>query len=197
MLEKLDEICRVAAVKASASLSKMINVPVGVDILPAVQISDNHFPILMDPEEPMVSLTIPITGDLNGVAFMFFPRTVACTLCDLMLLKNKGETKIFTEMESAALVELSNIVIGNFLNPFAHPLQLDSVMHRTPIFKADKYADFLLEINNSTNNNVQESAMVEIVINLNHTSVKGFLIIMLGIKQITQAIAQVSRERNG
>lgn len=193
MLEKLNEISKVAAVKASASLSKMIASPVGVDIAPAIEISADRFPILMKPEEQVVSMTIPIIGDLEGVAFMFFNRSFALTLCDLIFHKEVGNTQKFTELESSALIELGNIVIGNFLGPFAHPLQLNSVMHRTPIFKVDSYTTVINDISETMKDSIKESALIEISVNIKHINVKGLMLVVFGMEQIKQAVVDSTK----
>jgi len=196
MLKKLDEISKVAAIKASSSLSKMIEIPVGVDVSPAITITKEQFPLIMNPNESVVSMNIPVVGDLNGMGLIIFPRAVALTLCDFMLHKNLGDTKLFLELESSALIELANIVIGNFLSPFAHPLQLNSVMHRTPIFKSDKYLTIIEDVNQALKNSISETALIEIVINLNHMQIRGYMIIMLGMDKIQHAIDNIAQEKN-
>lgn len=196
MLEKLDEISRMAAVKASAALSKTIQYPVGVDVSPAVELEKNELPKWMAGDDSLVAMTVPITGDLNGVAVMTFAPDVAMALCDLIYQKKIGDTKTFSEMEQSALTELANIVIGNFLELFAYPLQLDSVMHRAPSFKCDKYVNIKEHIELAMKNNINQGAMIELVINLNHTKIKGFFIIVLGTSEVNQAISQMSRMRN-
>ena len=189
-LEKIDEVTKVAAIQASAALSKLINLPVGVDISPAntMRLEDLH--PFMNPEEEVIGITAKLSGNLTGMSLLFFPRETALKFCDL-LLKNKEKTSVsFSELEISALTEVANIVIGNFLWPFAFPLKLESVIHHAPEFMMDNYKNMIHHFAVTLNMHIHERMMVEIGITLQHFQLKGYLVFMFGMKEMKKALEQ-------
>lgn len=187
-LDRINEASKMAAVKASSALSKLIQQPVGVAISPAITLQGEGLPLHDGAEEKMVGITVPLSGDLQGLSLMFFTQGSALALCDILLKRDEHETKKFDEMEISALTEVANIVIGNFLGPFAHPFQLDKLMHHIPKFNCDTYQDLLTRIHSSLNEKIQERLLVEILITLQHLKVRSFLIFLLGLEEIQNVL---------
>lgn len=188
-LNKLNEVSKAAALKASASLSKLIEQPVGVYIAPAMVLGSDEFPSLTKPEDCVVSITAKLSGDLRGLSLMLFPKETALILCDMLLRRKESETENFDALEVSALTEIANILFGNFLTPFAHPLKIETLMHHVPNFKCETFEITNNLINQELSKNVQDNLLVEIMISLNYLKVKGFLIFMLseeGIKSVLE-----------
>lgn len=189
-LDRINEVSKIAAVRASASLSKLIQQPVGVAISPAITLEANGLPLHDDPNGQVVGITVPLSGDLQGLSVMFFSKASALALCDILLQRKERESQQFGDMEISALTEVANIVIGNFLGPFAHPFQMDTLMHHVPKFKSDTYLNMVEHIHHSLGDNIKEKLLVEILITLQHLKVKGFLIFMLGMQELQNVLEQ-------
>ncbi len=187
-LEKLNEISKIAAIKASSSLSKLIQQPVGVAIAPAATLSPDETPIVTSPSDDIAGIIAPLSGDLKGVAILFFPKDPAYLLCDVLLHKREGETKSFSEMEISALTEVANIVIGNFLGPFASPLKLNSVFHHMPKFKFESYQTIIDQEMEKLRLNMDSQMMVEIIISLHSLKLKGFLMFMIEAQEMQKVL---------
>lgn len=189
-LKKLDEISKMAAVKASAALSKLIQQPVGLDIAPAMTLHSEEPPIFMKQDDKVVAITAAISGNIEGLSLFFFSKEAALLLCDMLLQKTAGTTVDFSSTEISALNEVANIVIGNFLAPFAYPLKLDAVLHHAPKFKCDSYSGIMEHINQSINRATQDTLFIEIVISLQHIKLKSFLVFVMGIEQMKSILGE-------
>jgi chemotaxis protein CheC len=187
-LDKINEASKMAAVKASAALSKLIDQPVGVAISPAQTLAVTSTTTYTNAEDQVVGIIAPLSGDLKGISMMVFPKSGACILCDILLHREENETQSFQEMEISALTEVANIVIGNFLGPFASPLNLESVMHHVPHFRADNYQNMIDYITASAQLTIDNQLMVEIVITMQHLKIKGHLILMMGLQEMQQSM---------
>lgn len=188
--KKLDDINKIAAIKASSSLSKMIRQPVGVDISKADFLRNNGVHQLMENNECVAALLVRISGDLKGMAFLCFPSSNALVFSDYLLHKEEGTSVDFREPEISALAEVANIVIGNFLGLFSHPLKLDSVMHHAPEFKLDNFGTLIQYVENEIKHKVNDKIMIEIIISLHHFELRGYLVFMIGYEEMKRALEQ-------
>lgn len=189
-LDKLNEVSKVAAIKASSSLSKLIQQPVGVAISPGVTLNSDETPTITNTHDKIAGIIAPLSGDLQGVSIMFIPKEPAFLLCDLLLHKKDGETQSFSELEISALTEVANIVIGNFLGPFASPLKLDSLYHHVPNFKYESYQTIIDQVMKKLKMRVDSKLLIEIVISMHTLKLKGFLVFMIEANEMQKAFNQ-------
>ncbi len=187
-LLKLVEVSKVAALKASSSLSKLINQPVDVDILPAKILSHDSNPLYTKEDDMVVGINILLSGELQGTAILFFSKTADLRLCDVLLKRKEGESKIFTETEMSALTEIANIVIGNFMGSFAHPLKLNSVLHHVPDFRFDSYNHLIEKVVLDMNLKVNDKFLVEIIIAFQNLKIRGFLVFFFGMEEMKNVL---------
>jgi chemotaxis protein CheY-P-specific phosphatase CheC len=187
-LDKLNEISKAAAIKASSALSKLIQQPVGVDISPSSILDAKDFSKRINNYGEVVSIISQVSGELKGVSLMMFPNKTALFLCDILLNRKTGTTEKFDEMEISALTEVANILFGNFLTPFAYPLKVESLMHHVPKFKNDSFERTFIYLNDFIDDNIQDKLWVEIMITLNYQSINGYLVFMLGKEEMKNVL---------
>jgi flagellar motor switch protein FliM len=188
----LNEISKVAAIKATSALSIMLEFPIGVDIIPVETKTLNQIKTLMKPKERVVGLSVPILGSLSGTCLLIYPENSALAICDAMFHRKDGETKSFAEMEVSALTEAANIVIGNFLTSFAMPLQIESLMHRNANFDNIEFYNFMEEVSEAITANLRDGIVVEIAFHFQHVKIHGIAIFLFDKKEVFDAINKVN-----
>ena len=179
----LDEICKVAADKATAALSKFLQTPVGVEMNPAEVKHIDGVAILMDSNSDVVALSLPITGALPGWAFSIFSEQAGLSLCDELLFRQSGVTKAFHDAEISALAEIANIVIGNFLTSFAQSLKMDTMMHHSATFELGKFGALFEKISSSIEKNIGK-LVVKICFLFQHANIQGYVIVVFDEKKL-------------
>ncbi len=126
----LTEICKVSAMKATTSLSKLLNTPCGVNFKPVEIVSSQAMHLASMTYPQTVSLSSIIKSHaLQGYAFLLISQASSLAICDYLLHKPQGDTKKLNELEQSALIELANIVIGNYLMTFVQSLLTESLLH--------------------------------------------------------------------
>jgi len=189
--EMLNEITKVAAIKATSALSKILELPIGVDIIPVEKKRLDEIQTIMKTEEKIVGLSVPILSPLPGACLLIYTESAALSLCDTMYHRKEGESKQFNEKEISALTEAANIVIGNFLTSFAIPLQIDTLLHRAAQFNRDNFANFIEEISLGFAKNIQDGLIVEIAFHFQHLKIQGLAIFLFDSESMTAALAKV------
>jgi chemotaxis protein CheY-P-specific phosphatase CheC len=188
----LNEITKVAAIKATSALSKMLEFPIGVDIIPVETKNLNQIKHIMEKDEKVVGLSVPILGLLSGSCLLIYPEKSAFSICDIMFHRRDGETKEFSEMEISALTEVANIVIGNFLTSFAMPLQIESLMHRAAHFNHNMLSTFMDEVSNTLSRNVKGGIVVEVAFHFQHVKIEGLGIFLFDEESMIDLITKVN-----
>jgi chemotaxis protein CheC len=115
--DALKEIGTIGAGHAAMALSQMIGQKVNIAVV-RVEIvpSDEFNQIVGGPETLGAVIYIQMLGDFKGGIFLFFKRTQALHLIDILLHKKKGETVMLSEMGMSALKEAGNILSGSYLS---------------------------------------------------------------------------------
>ena len=92
MEDKLEQINKQAAERASEALSKLVDRTVEVTIHKAeVKKVDKLSPII-GTEDVVAGIYLPVTGDIKGAALLIFPRETAFILSDLLVKRPAGTT---------------------------------------------------------------------------------------------------------
>jgi len=187
----LNDIAKMAALKATSALSKMLDFPIGVDIFPIQTkiLSDINF--IMGSGERIAGMSLPIVGPLPGVFLLIFKEAGAYSICDAMFHRDDGATQKFGEMEVSALTEVANIVVGNFLTSFAFPLKIDSLMHRAAHFCQDDFTSFMEETTSALDKKITEGMVVEIAFHFQHVKIQGLAVFLFDEKEIAKIIDRV------
>lgn len=186
----LNEICKLSIIKATTALSKFLQIPLGVDMKPVEIKQLEDISVFNDSKENTVNIFMPIIGNLAGCSFFCYTKESALLLCDVLFNRKEGSTQNFTDPEISALSEVANIVIGNFLTPFAKSLQMDFLMHRSAIFDC---APFNTTLNNQfpTNNN-KDTHLINISFDFQQTKIQGYVLIVFDERKISSVLKNIS-----
>lgn len=181
--------------KATTALSKFLKIPVGLD-MKLVEISDfEDINLIDDGQNKMVSIFLPITGALSGASFFLYSPQSALSLCDVLFHRKEGSSKNIVEPEISALSEVANIVIGNFLTTFAQSLQVDMLMHRSPVFDWAPF-DVTLKKRLPALTEKMRQAVLSISFGFQHVNIQGYVIIMFVEEEVKIILKNVSSPTN-
>lgn len=136
-LEILNEVTSVAAKQVAVAISKLLKQYIEVNIIPISIIEGNGNEavlLLREKNAKCVITTAEITGSVSGVALFSLSHSAAFSLCNILLHKKDGSTTSFGEMEQSSLLEIGNIIIGNFLTSLSTYSSLRNITHKNPIF---------------------------------------------------------------
>lgn len=132
----LNEVTAFAAKQATASMSKLLNQPMEVEILPVSVIDRNkndEIKLLRKNDVDSVITIAEITGSVDGNALFTLSRVSALSLCDLLFHKKNGSTGSMDELEQSGILEVGNIVIGNFLTSISNYSSFNNITHKNPV----------------------------------------------------------------
>ncbi|MGM5482520.1 MAG: chemotaxis protein CheC [Nanobdellota archaeon] len=136
-LDAVKEVGNIGAGNAAISLSKILNKKIEMDVPQAEFIPITQFAKKFGGADRIVmSIYLPILGDLNGETLFLFSRECAMGLVDLMMGNEIGHTKILDELSESAFKEMANIFIGSYLNAISNMVQL-KMLPGVPVVATD------------------------------------------------------------
>ena len=129
-LDGLREVANIGAGHAATALAQMVNdrVMIAVPEVKIVQLED--VPELLGPPEEIVSATVmKLLGDVTGRTVQIFPTRTASALIGALT----GRPTIdfpdgFGEIEQSALKEVSNIIVGAYINALSEFMGMMLIM---------------------------------------------------------------------
>lgn len=186
-----------AVVQASKALSQLINRQVDVEILHAdVKKVANLMP-LIDPEEMVAGIYLPVSGDANGATLLIFPRKTTVVLSELLIKKEPGTTHTLSELDKSALKEVGNIVSGNYLTVLANVLQIKLVEH-TPHFSFDMFGAILSHVITNFATQTDKALVVEVRFAFKSgTFLRSYLLLLFEAEQFESLINSLAELKRG
>ena len=114
-LDVLKEIGNIGAGNAATSLSQLLNRQVDM-VTPVVRILDisEADRALGGPETPVVAILVKLRGDISGMMMFVIEREFTQSLLETLLGESRVSCGNLSEMESSALSEIGNIMIGAY-----------------------------------------------------------------------------------
>ena len=119
-IDVLKEIGNIGAGNAATSLAQMLDRKVDMET-PVVRILDicEADKALGGPETPVVAILVELTGDIHGIMMFIVDQNFTQSLLEALLGESGNNFLNLTEMESSALQEIGNIMIGSYANSIA------------------------------------------------------------------------------
>lgn len=119
-LDMLSEIGNIGAGNANTALSQLLNKRIDMDV-PLVKITDfdEIAEVLGGAENLVVGILLHVRGDVNGMMILAIEQASAHKLVNMLMGKDLGEFKSFTEMDLSALCEIGNILASSYLSSLA------------------------------------------------------------------------------
>lgn len=189
--EMLDEVCKVSAMRATGALSKFLGSPVGINMQPVEMTSLDELNDIINSEVETVNVYMPITGVIPGVSFFIYSQKDALYLCDILFHKEHGTSKNFDANEQSAVLEVANIVLGNFLNAFANSLQLDNMLHKSPNFETGPFTETFHKILEEIGKEIKQT-IVKISFNFQQVNLKGYVLIVFEKEKMLKVLEELS-----
>ncbi len=135
-LDALKEVANIGAGHAATALSLMTGARIMIDV-PTVNIGQlsELVPEIAGADVPIVSVTMDMTGSLNGQTLLALPLATARRLADLMLRRERrGGEAPFNLLEESALREAGNILGGAYMTALSDFLEMQ-LMPSPPRFR--------------------------------------------------------------
>ncbi|HEY0672032.1 MAG TPA: chemotaxis protein CheC [Longimicrobiales bacterium] len=129
-LDALREVANIGAGHAATALSQMVNQRIMVDI-PEIKIVrlEDVGEILGPPDEIVSAVMMQLLGDVTGRTVQIFPWRTAVQLTSKLLSRESTEApEDFGELEQSALKEVSNILVGAYVNALSEFMGLMLIM---------------------------------------------------------------------
>ncbi len=181
-MEKLQEISNQAALNASGALSKLIDRPVKMNITMADVRNVEELSPVIDPEEIVAGVYLPVTGEITGAALLIFPKETSFKLSDLLVRREPGTTRKLTALDKSALKELGNIVCGSYLTVLSNALQVKTI-GQVPSFSFDMFGAIVSQIITAFAQKSEKALVVEIEIIFELTALKGYFLLLFELPQ--------------
>lgn len=130
-IDALKEVGTIGAGHAANALSQMLGQKIMISVPEVKAISLKKIVELAGPPESLVAaIYMKLMGDTSATALLIFSRKSAFTLVDILMKRPAGQTKFLKEIDSSALKEVGNILVGAFLtalNEFLNILLIPTV----------------------------------------------------------------------
>lgn len=119
-IDVLREIGNIGAGNAATSLAKMLDRQIDMKT-PAVRIMDisDVDKAMGGPETPMVAILVEVLGDIHGIMMFVVGQQFTAGLLHTLLGDESVDCMNLTEMQSSALAEIGNIMIGSYVSAIA------------------------------------------------------------------------------
>lgn len=182
-MTKLEQINKEASLNISRGLSKLTQKDVDVSIIKAEEKSMEQFTPIVDLEEMVAGIYLPLTDSLEGGALLILPKETAFTLSDLLLKRESGSTRMLTKLDESALKEVGNIITGNYLTVLANKLGM-KIIEYMPHFKFDMFGAIMDHIATSLAQDHGEILVIEKEFSLMPKMLKGYFILMFSLEKI-------------
>lgn len=129
-LDGLREVANIGAGHAATALSQMVNDRVMLEVPELRVVPLEEVPELIGPADEVVSaVMMKLLGDVTGRTVQIFPASAASAL--VKALTGRADVKFpdhFGEMEMSAVTEVSNILVGAYVNALSEFLGMMLIM---------------------------------------------------------------------
>ncbi len=124
-LDALKEVANIGAGHAATAFTQLTGKKTKLAV-PQLRITPlNEVPDMLGSADMIIAgVLMHILGDITGRMLLLFPRESALFLCDILLGKELGSTKVISEMERSGISETGNILACSYLNALSDFLGL-------------------------------------------------------------------------
>lgn len=186
-LAKLEDISRIATQESSVALSKLVHGPVSVGVhVVETKNADEVFRTL-EQETLVVVVSHTLLGETEGSVGLILPKETAFVLSDLLLQRERGTTTELTEEVKAALEELGNIIVGNYLRAFSRQLGLRNLVHQAGNLSWGTLESVQEQMLSPVGSLSREGTVVAVLFSFQEAVVKGYVVILLDAERLEKA----------
>ena len=136
-LASLEAVAKKAAARASQAMSKLIGVPVTLEVTRARMVEvERLVELIASPEERVAAVMLPVTGEGLGSSALVSSIEESFHLAELLLKQPRGSITEHSGKVTSALQETANIIGGAFLSELSNTTNI-SLVQSVPSFLAD------------------------------------------------------------
>ena len=181
-INSLNKISRIASEKASKALSELVCRKINIEVFKTEvkEVVKVSLPIGM--EEIVAGIFLPAGGDIRGATLLIFPKESALEMSDLILRRKMGSTKKLSALDKSALLEIGNIVSGNFLSVLANEMKI-KIIEEVPIFSFDMFGAIINQVVASFHEESEKTLIIEILFNFKKQHIKAYYLLLFEVEQ--------------
>ncbi|MFH2021369.1 MAG: chemotaxis protein CheC [archaeon] len=181
-LDSLREVGNIGVGNAATALSKLIGKSIKIVVPETKFILITEFSNEFGgPDKKVCATYLKITGDLNGESMLLFSEEDALGFAELLLGKPKGSIKEIDKMGKSALMEMSNIFAGAYLNALSNLLGM-AVLPSIPQMTVDMVQAVLDFILAQTSTYANKILAVKTKINIEEVDVLGEFVMFFEVE---------------
>jgi chemotaxis protein CheC len=180
MSNSLEKIGKQASLNASGALSKMINMPVQIELAKMGIKGVNDLDPIIGLKEMIVGIFQPVTGDIKGATLLIISQESAVALCDLLLRRKAKAARKLTEIDKSALKEVGNIITCNYLAVLSNELRVKIIEH-VPRFSFDTFGAILGRIIPEFAEDAEKALVIEIEFDFEPAMFKAYFLLLLSL----------------
>jgi len=137
-LDALKEVVNIGAGHAAIAFSQLLSRKIMIavirtDIVPSEVFLEN---IIEGADSQFVSVYLETLGDIQGVVIFMFSKKSALKLSDMLLFRDKENSKFVDEKAQSAMKETGGILTGAFFSVLADSFNLN-IFHKSPCYAYD------------------------------------------------------------
>lgn len=130
--DQLRELVNIGVSHAGDTLSSMMGKRITVSV-PGISIQSASTRLCLSEGEDdlTVAVLLRVSGLINGYAFLFFPRTAAVRLLQVLSGKNISDVRALDRFDRSIFQELGNVITGGTLSGLSKFLHIE-MLHSVP-----------------------------------------------------------------
>jgi len=101
--------------------------------------------------------------------------------------RESGTTHKLNELDKSALMEVGNILCGNFLTVLSNALKI-KIVENVPCFSLDMYGAIMEQIVAQFANSAEEALVVEVKFHFEYADIKGYIVLIFGFEHMAALV---------
>ncbi len=193
-IEAFSEIGNTAVGLIATALSKMFNKNIDISIpetkrVPLGEFANN----IGGPESIVQCLYLKVEGDLKGESLFLFAEKDALKIIDLMMGQEIGTAKEMDEMGQSAFAEMSNIVVGAYLNAIADMFSM-KLLPQPPLTANDMAQAVIDSILAEFGKAADKIISIKTMINIEGCAIEGIFVMLFDNKSLDKILKKISEK---
>lgn len=193
---ELTTLVRTAASNTSLALSKLVHKPVVVESVDAGIRPVTELVRPIGPEEMVVGVCLPFTGDAGGVSLVAFREDAALILSDLLAKREPGTARQLSVLDASALKEVGNILVGVYLTALANRANV-RLVESVPSLRRDMFGAIVSHIAAGLAQEATQALVIEIKFSFGQPVFSGHLVIFFRAEDGERLVPSQSLLREG
>ncbi|MCX9015254.1 MAG: chemotaxis protein CheC [Candidatus Methanoperedens sp.] len=189
--DALKEVGNIGIGHATTSLSQMVNKKVGISLPDLKLVPLLDVPQMLTQESPVVSILLELRDDAKGYLLLLLSQDSAKMLIKL-ILGEMQEEDTFNEMEQSVLMELGNIITGNYVSALSNLLSI-SLRLSPPVHVYDFAESIVNQIVFLMSEEVDEVLLLNTEFSVDEAKIDGKILVFTNSLSLNKILDSVNR----